>query len=319
MPSRRRGAWSFLAAALFAVGLLGSAGAEAAAASTAEPQLQLRGDLRLPGDVVVGVARLRAGWLVAGTDSLTRLDDSLAPVRTVAAAIPPAWRDRGYTRLGDLDVAGAWVYVPFVRTDGTDGPQAVARFDPRTLQFVDAVEIAQRDISFVAVDGRRQVAYSMDGADGSELARYDVAAGWRALPPLGLGRTIRAVRGADVASGAVWISTADERHGVYQVDRRTGVVRDLGSAGHFDATIAGLDTTPVGGARVHVAATDARGAVLTEFAVVGEESGPTGESRSGWPPVLVMGAVVLVVAAGGASAVLVYRAWVGLRPRPRRT
>jgi hypothetical protein len=60
--------------------------------------------------------------------------------------------------------------------------------------------------------------------------------------------------------------------------------------------------------------------VLTGFAVVGEAAPrPGGVGHSGWPPVLVMGVVALVVVGGGASAVLVYRAWLGLRPRPRRT
>jgi hypothetical protein len=35
--------------------------------------------------------------------------------------------------------------------------------------------------------------------------------------------------------------------------------------------------------------------------------------------VLVMGAVALLVAGAGAGGVLAYRAWIGLRPPPRRT
>ncbi len=264
-----------------------------------------------------------AGWIVAGTDALVRVDDALTPIRTVAPAIPSEWQARGYSRLGDLDVVDGIVYVPFARADtgalDSDDRQAVARYDARTLRFLDAVEVAQHDIAFVAVEPGAQIAYSMDRIDGSELVRYDIADGWRRLPPLGLGRTIEGVRGADVAGGAVWLSTDDERHGVYQVDDRTGVVRDLGSAGHFDGTIGGVDVTPVGRARLHVAVTNAAGAALTGFGVVGDEPAPAGEGQSGWPPVLVMGAVLLVVAAGGASAVLVYRAWVGLRPRPRRS
>lgn len=324
MSSRRRGTTAILLAAMLAVAFLSVARGGRSWSLTAEPRLQLRGDLRLPGEAGVGVARVRAGWIVAGADALVRLDDALTPVRTVAPAIPSEWRAEGYSRLGDLDVFDGIVYVPFARAgsgeiDATGGRQAIARYDARTLRFLDAVEVAQPDIAFVAIEPRAQVAYSMARVDGSELLRYDIADGWRPLPPLGLGRTIEGVRGADFAGGAVWLSTGDDRHGVYQVDSRSGVVRDLGSAGHFDGTIGGIDVTPVGRARVHVAVTDAAGAALTGFGVVGDEPEPAGEGQSGWPPVLVMGAVVLVVAAGGASAVLVYRAWIGLRPRPRRT
>ncbi|MGZ8764898.1 MAG: hypothetical protein ACXW2C_04285 [Acidimicrobiia bacterium] len=323
MPSRCRGAMpSFLVAVLAAGCLLAAAGSVGGGRSGAlptEPRLQLRGDLQLPAGSGVGVARVRNGWIVAGTDALVRIDDALAPIRTVAPAIPPHWRAQGYTQLGDIDVAGGRVYAPFVQADDSVDRQVIARFDATTLRFVDAVEVGQHDLAFVAIDAREQVAYSMDRVDGTELLRYDIADRWRRLPALGLGRTLEGVRGADVASGSVWLSTDDDRHGVYRVDRRSGVVHDLGSAGHFEGTVGGVDATPRGRARVHVVVTEGDRAVLTGFGVVGDASERVGDGTSGWPPVLVMGAVVLVVAAGGASAVLVYRARVGLRPRPRRT
>jgi hypothetical protein len=323
MPSRCRGAMPILLAAALATGCLlaatGSVGGGRSGALPTEPRLQLRGDLQLPAGSGVGVARVRNGWIVAGTDALVRLDDALAPIRTVAPAIPPEWRAQGYTQLGDIDVDGGWVYAPFVQADDSLDRQVIARFDATTLRFVDSVEVAQDDIAFVAIDAREQIAYSIDRVDGTELLRYDIADRWRRLPSLGLGRTIEGVQGGDFSSGAVWLSTDDARHGVYLVDRRSGVVRDLGSAGHFDGAVGGVDATRRGRIRVHVAVTEGDGAVLTGFGVVGDEPEPVGDGTSGWPPVLMMGAVVLVVAAGGASAVLVYRAWVGLRPRARRT
>ena len=324
MPNRRRGAMPLLAAAVLVGACLlvatGTVGGRSGDAVTTAPQLQLRGDLRLPAGSGVGVARVRSGWIVSGPDSLVRLDDSLAPVRTLTPAIPAEWRAKGYTHLGDVDVAGGSISTSFEQADTGLDRQAVARFDASTLRFLDAREIAQHGVAFVAIDAPDHVAYSMDPADGSELLRYDTADGWRPLPSLGLGQSLEGVRGGDVASGAVWLSTDDARHGVYRVDTRTGLVTDLGSAGHLDATVGGLDATPRGEARLHVAVADGDGAVLTGFGLVGDEvRGPIGEGHSGWPPVLVLGAVVLVVAAGAAGAVLVYRAWVGLRPRPRRT
>jgi hypothetical protein len=324
MRNRRRAALRLLVSVVLAVGCLlaasGVVGMRPAGAVTTDTRLQLRGDLPLPVGSAVGVARVGTGWIISGTDVLTRLDDALAPVRTVAPAIPPEWRAKGYARLGDVDVFGRLAYVPMGQPDDALDRQAIARFDAATLRFVDAVEVAQHDIAFVAVDGRRRIAYSMDRADGTELLRYDIADGWRRLPALGLGQTIEGVRGADVAAGAVWLSTDDPRHGVYRVDHRSGVVTDLGSAGHLEGTVGGIDATTRGRARLHVAVAEGEATALTGFGVVGSQTPePVGEGNSGWPPVLVMGAVVLVVAAGSAGAVLVYRAWVGLRPRPRGT
>jgi hypothetical protein len=315
MRVRRLRATPFLLVAVLA------AGSSVAGAAASGPRLQLRGDLRIPDGSGVGVARLRDGWIVAGPDLLARLDDSLESVRTSTAVIPPVWRAKGYARLGDVAVAGTSVYVPFEQPDDALNRQVVARFDARTLRFRDAVEIPQRDIAFVAVDARERVAYSMNHLDDDALLRYDMTDRWRPLPSLGLGRVIQRVRGADVASHALWLSTDDARHGVYRVDIRSGVVADLGSAGHLDSVVGGLDATPVGEASLHVmVAAGDEAAVLTGFAVVGEEAPrPGGVGHSGWPPVLVMGVVALVVVGGGASVVLVYRAWLGLRPRPRRT
>ena len=308
---------ALLLVGLLATGLLATPAPAPAAASDA-PRLQLRGDLRLPAGSGTGVARVGSGWVVSGPDSLQRLDESITKVRAVAPAIPSEWRAKGYSRLGDVDVADGFAYVTMAQDDTTRNRQAVARFDAGSLRFVDAVELPQPEIAFVGIDPRSHVAYSMGHATGTALLRYDTADGWRPLPTLGLGRTLDDVRGADVASGALWLSTDDDRHAVYRIDTRTGAVTDLGSAGHLGGEVGGIDATPVGGSSVHVAVTDGSTASLTGFAVVGGQSPqPTGEGRSGWPPVLVMGAIALVVLGGGAGAVLVYRAWVGLRPRPR--
>ncbi len=292
--------------------------------------LRLQADQPLPAGFGQGIARVRDGWIVAGTNALGRLDDRLRPLLTVTPAIPVAWAARGYDHIGDVDVAGRYLYVPFEQPDHSIGRQATARYDARTLRFVDAVELPQHENSFVTVDPRAEIAYSMDQADGGALLRYDLRRGWRPLPPLPLGQTVRRVQGGDVASGSVWLSTDDSAHTLFRVDARTGTVEDLGSAGHTGGEAEGIDATPVGGARLHVMVVDPRHTPvwLTGFAVVGATSAPASqvastpststEGTSGWPPILVLGAVVVAVAGVGASSVFVYRARVGLRVGRRR-
>ena len=51
------------------------------------------------------------------------------------------------------------------------------------------------------------------------------------LPPLAMSRFVDKVQGADVADGAVWLSTSDDTNELFRVDLETGQVDDLGSAG----------------------------------------------------------------------------------------
>ena len=57
------------------------------------------------------------------------------------AAIPSEWRARGYVHIGDIDVVGNVVYVPFEQPDysqGSPGHRSLRR--AKTLKFLDAVE-----------------------------------------------------------------------------------------------------------------------------------------------------------------------------------
>ena len=111
-------------------------------------------------------------------------------------------------------MVGNVVYVPFEQPDYSQGHQVTARYDAKTLRFLDAVELAQNENSFVAVDPKTRIAYSMDNFDGDALLRYDVAHQWKPLRPLQLSMLLEHTQGASIADGAVWISTSDaqQRH-----------------------------------------------------------------------------------------------------------
>ena len=95
------------------------------------------------------------------------------------------------------------------------GIRADPRYDRDTLRFVDAVMLPQHENSFVTVDPGSMTAYSMDHFDGDSLLRYDVADGWKPLPPLRLSKLLHHTQGADVYADAIWISTDDAHRGVY--------------------------------------------------------------------------------------------------------
>ena len=206
--------------------------APAAGAADAPPQqAALRSKEEIPVLYNQGIARVRGGWILSGTlspipdtDIIVRTDEQFDVVVRNAAPIPSEWRARGYVHVGDIDVVGNVVYAPFEQPDYSQGRQVTARYDARTLKFLDAVELAQNENSFVAVDPKTRIAYSMDNFDGDALLRYDVARKWKPLRPLKLSMFLEHTQGASIADGAVWISTSDAQNDIYRVDMKTGDV-----------------------------------------------------------------------------------------------
>jgi hypothetical protein len=171
--------------------------------------------------------------------------------------------------------------------------------------------VHQHENSFVAVDSRTGIAYSMDRFGGRSLLRYDVRAGWRRLAPLKLTRQLERVQGASVARGAVWLMTDDEQNGIYRVDVATGAVSQVGTAPPAAGEGEGIDATRVGTAALHatVVAPDRSSVALVHFRVTGETDAPDTPTRdTSWPPVLVYFAVFLAVVGIGAVVSVLRRA-----------
>jgi len=205
-----------------------------------------------------GVARVPNGWIFSNDFGLYRTDDALRIVAHTDKAIPAAWSKKGYNHVGDIDVVGKYVYAPFEEPDYSRGTQAMARFDRVTLRFVDAVTVPQHQNSFVTVDTATMTAYTMDQCDGDTLLRYDVANGWKPLPPLRMRTTLHRTQGADIGGGGVWISTDDAVKGVYRVDLATGAVARVAKMGHADGGEGeGIDVTDLPGGYVHTLVAEA--------------------------------------------------------------
>src|SRR3954454_1891234 len=224
-----------------------------------------------------GVARVSGGWILSGTDkplvgtdNLMHMTDDGRTVRAVMAAIPPQLRAKHYDHIGDIDVVGHTVYAPLEQPDYTKAVQVTALYDARTLLFRSSVTLRQHENSFVTVDPATMVAYSMDHFDGNSLLRYDVAHGWRPLAPLVLSQNLVHTQGADVARGAIWMSTSDPQNHLYRIDIATGHVDVLGTHGHPGGEGEGIDATPVGDANLHTLILDPnqRHVWFEHFAVV---------------------------------------------------
>ena len=211
---------------------------------------------QLPGGYNQGVARIPGGWIFSATDSLWRTDDRLNVLKHISPAIPAAWKAKGFNHVGDVDVVGRYIYAPFEEPDYSKGHQATARYDRDTLRFVDAVVLPQHENSFVTVDPATMIAYSMDHFDGAALLRYDVAHGWKSLPPLRMSALLHRTQGGDIGFGKIWISTDDPRHGVYDVDLKTGEVKLVVEMGHPGGEGEGIDVSSVGSDQVHVMCVD---------------------------------------------------------------
>jgi hypothetical protein len=274
----------------------------------------------LPAAYDSGLARTPAGWVVSGTDVLARLDEHLQAVQRLDDAIPAAWKQRGFTSIGDVDVAGTTLYVPFEQPDHDDGHQAMARYDADTLTFRDATVVDQHENAFVAVDGGSGIAYSMDHADGSSLLRYDIRAGWRPLAPLHLDRKLTRVQGAAIARDAVWLATDDDRQSLYRVDIDSGVVDRLGGAPPVGGKAAGIDASTISSGNLHATVVNADRAAVTldHFRTHGEpttDAPVSTKTDTSWPPALTYFAIALGLAAIGAVLTVFYRARTTLRPK----
>jgi hypothetical protein len=203
-----------------------------------------------------GVARIPGGWIFSGTNSLWRTDESLKEVVHTGPSIPEAWKAKGFTHIGDIDVVGKYIYAPFEQPDYAKGRQAMARFDRDSLRFVDAVMVSQHHNSLVSVDPATMTAYSTFEFDDDAILRYDVAHGWKPLAPLRMSRKLGHIQGADVFGGAIWISTDDAQRGVYRVDMKTGTVTQVATLGHAGGEGEGIDATQLASGFLHVLCVD---------------------------------------------------------------
>ncbi len=247
---------ALLATAAFAVAC--SSGSEGARPSTTDASpttsalatgavsIQPVGEHELPGTYRQGIAEAGDGWLFTNDKAIYRTDADFRAVAANEMAIPPELAARGYDHLGDGDVVDGVFWVPLERADKTTGEQVTARYDPKTLQFIDSFTVPQHHNAFVTVDDGG-VAYSTDQFDDDTILRYRVTGSTvEALEPLQLSRKIEKIQGGDVAVGALWLSTDDDHNGLYRVDLRTGEVTDLGTMGHVDGEGEGIDAGALG-------------------------------------------------------------------------
>jgi hypothetical protein len=228
----------------------------ASAPATAAPQARLTSEAQLDPVYNQGIARGKNSWILSGTRVLARVHDKLQDIQRVTDAIPPDWAARGFNHIGDVDVAGKYVYAPYEQPEYERGQQAIARYDAKTLAFVDAVTVPQHEASFITVDPKTMIAYSMDRFGGDTLLRYDVREGWKQLKPVRMSQFVDRVQGGDVVAGAVWLSTDDDTNGLYRVALPSGKVEALGNAGHVDGEGEGIDATKLRNDRLHMLTVD---------------------------------------------------------------
>jgi len=267
MRCRAVRAWSIALTALVSAPLA----AAVDASESTPPVAKLTSEQRLQPQFQQGIARVPGGWIVTGNFTIARTNAKLKVTKLASNAIPTDLRKQGYSHIGDIDVVGKYIYAPLEEADYTRGTQVTARYNAKTLRFVDSVQLAQHENSFVTVDPATMIAYSMDNFDGASLLRYDVKKNWAPLPPLEMSATVTKVQGGDVAAGAVWLSTSDATNGLFRVDLKTGRVDSLGSAGHVPGEGEGIDATKLASGRLHVMVVDpTRTPVwVGHFAVVG--------------------------------------------------
>jgi hypothetical protein len=227
-----------------------------AAATTGVPAFGVVGEVEVDGNFRQGLARSGDGWIVVTNKTIYRTDGAFVQTEDLQDAIPPDLAAQGYDHLGDPDVVDGVVWVPAERPDKDEARQVTVRYDEETLEVIDWFEVAQHHNAFVTVD-EDGVVYSADEFGDDTIVRYRVVDGEvEQLDPLPLSRFVDRIQGGDVAGGALWLSTDDERNGVYRVDLETGEVTEVGSAGHVDGEGEGIDASDGDPATLHVLVAD---------------------------------------------------------------
>ena len=235
------------------------------------PTAQLKSEQKADASFQQGIARIDGGWILSGTGVIARVNEKLKVTKDFPAPIPRTFMRKGYRHVGDIDVVGKYIYAPLEQPNYELGDQVTARYDVKTLRFIDAVVLKQHENSFVTVDPKTMIAYSFDRFGGQALLRYDVRANFKPLDPLPMSAFVDKVQGGDVSGGFAWLSTSNPTNELYRVDLETGEVIDLGSAGHVPGEGEGIDATKLRSGRIHTLTVDpTRNPVwLGHFAIAG--------------------------------------------------
>ena len=198
------------------------------------------------------------GWVLSTNNGLWRTDGMFqghsAPSDKADLIIPAQLAQQGYNHVGDIDITGDVLWAPIEKDDKDSGQQVIARFDAATFRFIDSFVVPQHHASFVTVSPDLTVC-STDGFDDDTILRYRfTGSALEPIEPVHMSRKIERIQGGDLAGGALWISTDDERNGLYRVDLDTGVVQSIGSMGYADGEGEGIDAQPSADGSVALAA-----------------------------------------------------------------
>jgi hypothetical protein len=224
--------------------------------ASAAPTATLNSEQKVSPVYGQGLARVKGGWILSGRFILTRVDDKLREKKSHRNPIPKKLASQGYNHVGDIDVAGKYVYAPFEQDNYELGEQVTAWYNKKTLKFVDSVVVKQHENSFVTVDPKTMIAYSFDRFGGQALLRYDIRNDWAPLAPIAMSVFVDKVQGADIYDGYAWLSTTDPTNGLYRVDLETGETVGLGSAGHLPGEGEGIDVTDLKSGLLHTLVID---------------------------------------------------------------
>lgn len=228
----------------------------AATPASAAPTAALQSEDELSAATGQGVARVKGGWILIGTRYIIRVDEKFKMKKENRLPIPPDLAAQGYNHVGDGDVVGKILYAPLEQDDYELGEQITARYNAKTLKFIDSVTVAQHENSFVTVDPKTMIAYSFDRFGGQALLRYDVRDDWAPLEPIAMSLFVDKAQGCDIFDGYAWISTSNPTNELYRVDLETGQVDDLGSGGHVPGEGEGIDATKLKSGVIHAMVID---------------------------------------------------------------
>ncbi|MBK6697529.1 MAG: hypothetical protein IPG50_35890 [Myxococcales bacterium] len=173
-----------------------------------------------------GVVFDGSGYVFSWTLGLQRTDTNLAVTVNKTAAIPIDMLIGGSSHIGDVDLHQGTLYAPI--EDKKYEKPTIVLFDPMTLnekgqRFAIPTSILSQGVPWIAVDGKKQVAYLSQWDPIPAIEVFDLAT-FAHKTSIPLSKPMGRIQGAKVSGSSLYTASDDAEKSVHKIDLDTGIV-----------------------------------------------------------------------------------------------
>ncbi len=192
-----------------------------------------------------GVTTDGTHWYFSGTNAIDITDHDFNSIRTKLGAIDPSLANpfpdapKGLNHIGDIDYSDGYLYISLdssardpVTGENYNTP-VFAIYNASDLSYTGRYFALQpphgtHDIaSWVAVDGKKGLAYGMTYDNSTEIAVYNISDGsFKEYIPLS--QKVDQAQGGKILDGYMYFSSDSDKKALYRANLTTGEVEQIG-------------------------------------------------------------------------------------------